>query len=172
MGMHMAFEKIELTDIELAPFTAFDKGWGLVTAGDAKKYNTMTVSWGGLGTLWNKPVATIYIRPQRYTKQFVDANERFTVSLFDGEHKRELGVLGTKSGRDGNKVAEVGFAPVELAGQVAFEEASLVLVCRKLYADDIRPEKFIDASCDERCYPDHDYHTLYIAEVEQAYICR
>ena len=122
----MTFEKIGLTDIELAPFTAFDKGWGLVTAGDAKKYNTMTVSWGGLGTLWNKPVATIYIRPQRYTKQFVDANERFTVSLFDGDHKRELGVLGTKSGRDGNKVAEVGFTSVELAGQVAFEEAGLV----------------------------------------------
>ena len=170
--MHMAFEEIELADIELAPFTAFDKGWGLVTAGDAKKYNTMTVSWGGLGTLWNKPVATIYIRPQRYTKQFVDANERFTVSLFGGEHKRELGVLGTKSGRDGNKVAEVGFTPVELAGQVSFEEASLVLVCRKLYADEIRPEGFIDASCDERCYPDHDYHTFYIAEVERAYICR
>ena len=72
----MTFEKIGLTDIELAPFTAFDKGWGLVTAGDAKEYNTMTVSWGGLGTLWNKPVATIYIRPQRYTKQFVDAIER------------------------------------------------------------------------------------------------
>lgn len=166
----MTFEKIGLTDIELAPFTAFDKGWGLVTAGDAKKYNTMTVSWGGLGTLWNKPVATIYIRPQRYTKQFVDANERFTVSLFDGDHKRELGVLGTKSGRDGNKVAEVGFTSVELAGQVAFEEASLVLVCRKLYADEIRPDKFIDASCDERCYPEHDNHTFYIAEVEQAYI--
>ena len=166
----MTFEKIGLTDIELAPFTAFDKGWGLVTAGDAKKYNTMTVSWGGLGTLWNKPVATIYIRPQRYTKQFVDANERFTVSLFDGDHKRELGVLGTKSGRDGNKVAEVGFTSVELAGQVAFEEASLVLVCRKLYADEIRPDKFIDASCDERCYPGHDYHTFYITEVEQAYI--
>ena len=125
----MTFEKIGLTDIELAPFTAFDKGWGLVTAGDAKKYNTMTVSWGGLGTLWNKPVATIYIRPQRFTKQFVDANDRFTVSLFDGDHKRELGVLGTKSGRDGNKVAEVGFTSVELAGQVAFEEAQALCSC-------------------------------------------
>ena len=88
------------------------------------------------------------------------------------EQARRDQLLPTKSGRDGNKVAEVGFTPVELAGQISFEEADLVLVCRKLYADEIRPEKFIDASCDERCYPDHDYHTFYIAEVERAYICR
>lgn len=166
----MAFKEIALAELEVSPFTKFDKEWALVTAGTEGNANTMTVSWGGLGTLWSRPVATVYIRPQRYTKQFVDENDRFTVSFYAPEHKRALGVLGTKSGRDGDKVAEVGFTPVQVAGEPAFEEAELVLVCRKLYADEVRPENFVDASVDAEIYPKHDYHTLYIAEVEHAFV--
>lgn len=165
----MPFERIDVSDIECHPFTVLDKDWALVTTGELGHMNTMTVSWGGLGTLWNKPVATVYIRPQRYTKQFVDSNDRFTLSFFNGAYKKELGVLGVKSGRDGGKVAEVGFTPVVVGDSVSFEQADLVLVCRKLYADAIEPERFIDSSIDAACYPEHDYHTLYIAEVEAAF---
>lgn len=166
----MAFKEIALTELSLNPFTKFDKEWALVTAGDEERSNTMTASWGGLGTMWSLPVATVYIRPQRYTKEFIDAQERFTVSFYAPEHKKALGVLGAKSGRDCDKVAEVGFTPVKVGDGIAYEEASLVLVCRKLYADDIKPERFIDAVCDTRWYPEHDYHTMYIAQVEKAYV--
>ena len=107
---------------------------------------------------------------QRYTKQFVDAADRFTLSFYGPEHKAALGVLGSKSGRDTPKVAEVGFTPMPVDGTMAFEEASLVLVCRKLYADDIKPASFIDKSCDTDMYPEHDYHTMYIAEVEKVLV--
>lgn len=166
----MAFKQIALEELRTGPFTKFDKEWALVTAGDVDACNTMTVSWGGLGTLWSKPVATVYIRPQRYTKQFIDANDRFTVSFYGPEHKRALGVLGRKSGRDGDKVAEVGFTPVVVGKGTAFEQANLVLVCRKLYADTIKPECFVDKDVDRDVYPEFDYHTMYIAQVEAAYM--
>ena len=166
----MAFKEIVLTELSLNPFTKFDKEWALVTAGDEERSNTMTASWGGLGTMWSLPVATVYIRPQRYTKEFIDAQERFTVSFYAPEHKKALGVLGAKSGRDCDKVAEVGFTAVKVGDGIAYEGASLVLVCRKLYADDIKPERFIDTACDTRWYPEHDYHTMYIAQVEKAYV--
>ena len=108
----MAFKELPLGEVSLNPFTKLDKEWGLVAAGDAGASNAMTVSWGGMGTIWNKPVVTIYIRPQRYTKQFVDGSDRFTLSFFDSQYKQALGVLGTKSGRDGDKIAEVGFTPL------------------------------------------------------------
>ena len=165
----MAFREISIDELTMNPFTKLDKEWALVTAGDEDSFNTMTVSWGGLGVLWRKNVATIYIRPQRYTKEFVDREDRFTLSFYPAECKRALGVLGTKSGRDGDKVAEVGFTPAKVGDGMAFEEAELVLVCRKLYADDIKPECFIDRSCDTSCYPERDYHTMYIAEIEQVF---
>lgn len=165
----MAFKEVALDELQVSPFTKFDKDWALVTAGTLEDSNTMTVSWGGVGTMWSLPVATIYIRPQRYTKEFIDREDRFTVSFYSPEHKRALGVLGAKSGRDGDKVAEVGFTPVQVGEGVAFDEAELVLVCRKLYADTIKPERFIDRSCDTKWYPEHDYHTMYIGEVEHAY---
>lgn len=165
----MAFKEVALDELQVSPFTKFDKDWALVTAGTLGDSNTMTVSWGGVGTMWSLPVATIYIRPQRYTKEFIDREDRFTVSFYSPEHKRALGVLGAKSGRDGDKVAEVGFTPVQVGEGVAFDEAELVLVCRKLYADTIKPERFIDRSCDTKWYPEHDYHTMYIGEVEHAF---
>lgn len=171
----MAFKEVDLKDLSINPFSKIGDEWALVTAGNsADGINTMTVSWGGLGIIWNENVATIYVRPQRYTKQFIDANDEFTLSFYAAEHKRALGVLGTKSGRDTDKIAEVGFTPVFLNesgdGVPAFEQADLVFVCRKLYADDIKPERFIDRTCDESCYPEHDYHTMYIAKIERALV--
>lgn len=166
----MAFVETPVEGLQMNPFTKVGREWMLVTAGDASGYNTMTASWGGLGVVWGKNVATCYIRPQRYTKEFVDAAERFTLSFYGEEHRRALQLLGTKSGRDGDKVAEVGFTPLFVDGTCAFEQASLVLVCRKLYAAALPPEGFTDPSCDARWYPERDYHTMYIAEIEKALV--
>ena len=164
----MAFKDVDLSELSFNPFEKIGSEWALVTAGDERGYNTMTVSWGTLGVLWGKDVATVFIRPERYTKQFVDVADSFTLSFFGPDHKRALSVLGSKSGRDGDKVAEVGFVPAFVDGTTTFEQADLVLVCRKLYADDIRPERLLDASIDEACYPEHDYHTMYVGEVTRA----
>ena len=166
----MAFKEIDIKDLQLNPFEKIGSEWALVTAGDETGSNTMTVSWGGMGVMWGQDVVTVFIRPQRYTKEFIDEAERFTLSFYGPEHKQALGVLGSKSGRDTDKIAEVGFTPFYVDGTTAYEQAGLVFVCRKLYADDIKPQRFIDTSCDERWYPEHDYHTMYIAAVEKALV--
>ena len=89
----MAFKELPLGEVSRNPYTRLDKEWGLVAAGNADASNAMTVSWGGMGTIWNKPVVTIYIPPQRYTKQLVDANDHFTFSFFDSQYKQALSVL-------------------------------------------------------------------------------
>ena len=158
----MSFREVDLKSLEFSPFAKIGDEWALLTAGTTSGYNTMTVSWGGMGVLWGKDVVTVYVRPQRYTKEFVDANDRFTLSFYAPEHKEALRYLG--------KATHVGFTPAYLDGSVAFEQASLVLVCRKLYADNIKPENFLDGSIGARCYPEKDYHTMYIAEVEHALV--
>ena len=120
------------TDLKtLGQENAFDlisKQWMLVTAGNGEKFNTMTASWGGLGFLWNKPVAFVFIRPERYTHEFVEANERLTLSFYTEEWRKALQLCGTKSGRDTNKIAATGLTPVELeSGAITFEEARLTL---------------------------------------------
>ena len=102
------FEKVNIQDLKFNPFDEISNHWVLISAKKDGVVNTMTASWGQLGHLWGKNVMTVYIRPQRYTKEFVDAGDYFTVTLFDG-YKKELGVLGSKSGRDGDKIAEVSF---------------------------------------------------------------
>ena len=166
----MAFKEVDIASVNLNPFEKFGTEWALVTAGDEQGFNTMTIGWGALGVVWGKNAMTVYIRPQRYTKRFVDAADRFTVSFFPHACKRALGVLGTKSGRDGDKVAEVGFTPVHLDGTTTFAEANLVFVCRKLYADELKHECFVDAAVDEKTYPERDYHTMYIGEIEHVYV--
>lgn len=163
----MAFREVDINDLVINPFEKIGSEWALLTAGDETGSNTMTVSWGALGVVWGVNAVTVYVRPQRYTKQFIDAADRFTLSFYGPEHKRALGVLGSESGRDGDKVAKAGFTPVHEPGITYYEQADLVLVCRKLYADDIKPERFVDPAADDRCYPEHDYHTMYIGEVER-----
>lgn len=139
----MAFREIKIEELQFNPFTKIGKEWLLITAGDEKKHNTMTASWGGVGVLWGKNVVTTYIRPQRYTKEFVDAQDVFTITFF-GENCREaLALCGKVSGRDGDKIKEAGLTPYFVDGTTAFEEAEMIFVCRKLYADEIKPEKFI-----------------------------
>ena len=113
-------------------FAQYNKKWALLTAGDNDSFNTMTISWGGLGTLWNKPVATTYVRTSRYTHEFLDNNDYFTVSFFPEEYKKQLGVLGSKSGRDMDKIHDSGLTPKSVDGSVTFEEAEVTLLCKKL----------------------------------------
>ena len=161
----MAFKSVPYESLSFNPFTKIGKDWALLTAGTEDSYNTMTVSWGGVGYIWGKPSVTVYVRPQRYTKQFVDREELFTLSFYPEDKKSALGYLGKASGRDGDKVAFVGFNPVFSHGTSYFEEAELVLVCRKMYQAPFTQENFIDKEADAKNYPEHDYHDLYIAEV-------
>lgn len=168
----MAFEKINIQDLQINPFTAIGQQWMLITAGDQKKVNTMTASWGGMGVLWGDNVVTVYIRPQRYTKEFVDQQDCFSLSFFDNTYKKELGVLGSVSGRDQDKIQDVGFHVTYLENVPTFEEANLVFIVEKVYEDDIKPELFKNKTIDEKWYPDQDYHTMYIAKVKAVYVSK
>lgn len=169
----MAFTEISPYEMQGNPFSMIFKDWMLVTAGDETRCNTMTASWGQMGIMWNKPVVNVYIRPQRYTREFVEANERFSLSFFEpGTRRAELNLLGTKSGRDGDKIAEAGLHVTHLGGVPTFEEARLVLVCRKLYRQDIDGAHFLQTELDGRHYAEKDYHRMYVAEVEKVFVAQ
>ena len=144
--------------------SVFDKKWALLTAGDSESFNTMTISWGGLGTIWGKPVATVYVRTSRYTHDFMDANEFFTVSFYPEECRQILGVLGSKSGRDMDKMKESGLTPVQAGGSMSFKEAEVTLVCRKLFRQPLdvanMPEDVAKAM-----YEGQAPHDMYIGEI-------
>ncbi|MBP3324553.1 MAG: flavin reductase family protein [Clostridia bacterium] len=159
--------RITPEEIKRDPFTLIDKDWMLITAEKEGKVNTMTASWGGVGIIWNKKVAYIFIRPQRYTKEFVDASERFSLSVLPDSYRKELTYLGRVSGRDEDKIAKTGLKVAYEEGVPYFEESKYVLICRKLYAQDLKGECFIDKSLDPKNYPTKDYHTMYVAEIEE-----
>lgn len=147
------------------PFSLIGEQWMLITAGTAEACNTMTASWGGVGVLWQAPAATCYVRPQRYTKKFLDEQEYFTLTFFPEEYRDALKLCGTKSGRDVDKVKECGFTVKTAAcGAPYFAEAELVLVCRKRYVQDFDPAA-IPADVKAKQYPNEDYHTMYIGEI-------
>ncbi|MBW6490956.1 MAG: flavin reductase [Lentimicrobium sp.] len=162
------FSKIKQTDLQIDPVRKIGFEWMLITAGTKEKCNTMTASWGGTGFLWNKPVAFIFVRPQRFTFQFLEENSLFTCSFFSNEYRKALNFCGEHSGRDVNKFKETGLNIIETPeGAITFEESELFLVCRKLYFQDIRPEGFLDAALLKH-YPAKDYHRLYIGEIISA----
>lgn len=154
-------------------FHLIGKEWMLITAGDSTSYNTMTASWGGLGWLWNKPVAFIFVRPERYTHDFIEKNERLTLSFFPEEQRAALQICGTKSGRDGDKVKEAGLNAKSLeSGAVTFEEARMVLDCKKLFKTEMTDSAFIDKELLARWYnekPGGGLHTIYVVEIESVY---
>ena len=145
-------------------FEIFNKEWAIVCAGDPEHYNAMTISWGGLGTLWGRPVATVYVKPVRYTYQFMNDSEYFTVSFYDEQYREAMQVYGSASGRDTDKEAVTGFVPVYLEHGVTFEQARVTLVCRKIYYNDLVMEN-IPAEIAQRTYHDEPPHRMYIGEV-------
>ncbi|MEG2813314.1 MAG: flavin reductase [Oscillospiraceae bacterium] len=160
------------------PFKLIGDDWALITStigenvslDDHKTFNTMTASWGGVGVMWNKPVVSIYIRPQRYTYEFIEKNDFFTVSFYEEDVKDALKYCGKFSGRDVDKVSECGLVP-EFFGNdksVAFSKAKVVLCCKKLYFQDIEPANFLTSEI-EKNYANKDYHRMYIAEIVSCY---
>ena len=154
-------------------FDLIGKEWMLITAGTKENFNTMTASWGGLGWLWNKSVAFIFIRPERYTHDFVEASDRLTLSFYPDTIRKALQICGTKSGRDTDKILEAGIHPVTLdSGTVTFSEARMTLDCRKLFKTDMTAADFIDQSLFTRWYNDNPgggLHTIYVVEIESIY---
>ena len=159
----------ELLDIN--PFSKIGTEWMAVTAGDKDKVNTMTANWGTLGVLWGKNVVTIFVRDSRYTKEFIDRQDTFSLTFFDisdQENKLALKYFGAVSGRNEDKIASAKMHVDYAAdGTPYIDEGNLVLVCRKLSATKILPEQFLDTSIDDSWYKNKDYHTMYVAEITQ-----
>lgn len=163
-------ERVEIPPARFVarPLRIWDRGWFLLTAGDpeAGRCNTMTVSWGFFGTLWNRPAAQVVVRPTRHTFGFMENFEDFTLCAFPAARRETLRMLGTRSGRDGDKIAASGLtlAPAARVRSPGFAEAELIVECRKLYWQDLDPAHFLDPSIEEE-YPERDYHRLYLGEV-------
>lgn len=167
-------KEIHVSELKLNPMTMIAKEWMLITAGTEEGYNTMTASWGHMGSIWGHgggtPTTCVYVRPQRYTKEFMDREPLYTLCVFPEEYHKALGYLGSHSGRDEDKVAKVGLTPVFADGTTYFAEAKLVLVCKKLYRAPLLEEGFFDKSIVEDNYPNRDFHDLYIGEIVKVYI--
>ena len=161
--------KIDIKSLQENAVSMFDDKWCLITAGHKDSYNTMTASWGAMGELWNKDVCFIFIRPQRYTLEFTEREELFTLSFFGEEYKKALAFCGRNSGRDCDKAKETGLTPMEIDGSMSFEESETVIVCKKLFYQDIDPQGFVDKTIDGVCYPEKDYHRMYVGEVIGCY---
>jgi flavin reductase (DIM6/NTAB) family NADH-FMN oxidoreductase RutF len=142
--------------------------WALLTCGDfaESRFNSMTIGWGSLGTMWGKPFAQVVVRPVRYTYEFMERYETFTVCIFPESSRKALELLGSRSGRDGDKIAEAGLTPIA-STQVAapgYDEAELIIECRKMYWDDMVPGHFLNPDI-EKNYPEKDYHRIYFGEI-------
>ena len=144
------------------------KQWFLLTSGDFEKghFNTMTVAWGYFGCMWNKPVAVVVVRPSRFTYEFINGYDTFTLCAFPDEYKDDLNLLGTESGRDGDKIAKTKLNVIasQKVAAPCFQEAELILECRKIYWDDFKPTHFLDDTIATN-YPDGDYHRFFFGEV-------
>jgi len=162
------FKEIGIETLQCNPFTMIGEEWMLISAGNQKKFNTMTASWGSLGQMWGQHSVTVYIRPQRYTREFVDAAKLFTLSFFPPEYRKALELCGAKSGRDTDKVAEAGLTPHFTEGTVAFEQATLILICKKLYHLPFSGEGFISPEMVKEFYQEKDFHIMYIGAVLKA----
>ncbi len=166
----MSFKEIAPEEFNESVFKVIGKDWLLLAGTVDGKTNAMTASWGGMGIMWGKPVAYVFIRPQRYTKEFVDNSQGMTISVFGEDKRKMLSYFGTVSGRDEDKIAKSGLTKVEDNGQVYFDEARVAMVCRKLYAQELKQECFVDKDSDAKWYPDKDYHTMYVMEIEKLLI--
>ena len=158
------FKEIKIKDFTVNPFDLKNK-WMLITAGNGEKVNTMTASWGGFGILWNKEVVLIVVRPQRYTKEFIDSSENFSLTFFDKSFLKQLGYLGKVSGRDENKIEKAGLTIVNDNNIPYFEEAKTVIFAKKLYNQPMEEEFFVDKNIIPAWFPEKDFHTLYVGEI-------
>jgi flavin reductase (DIM6/NTAB) family NADH-FMN oxidoreductase RutF len=161
--------RVPPADLRLRPFHVLDQEWALLVAG-SERPNPMTVSWGGFGTLWNRPVVTVFVRPTRHTFGLMEAPPEFTLNFLPESMRAALDYCGSRSGRDYDKWAEAGISPEPSESltvpRVAGSE--LVLECRTVYTFDLDPQRFLDPNIEDH-YPRRDYHRAYIGELLAAF---
>jgi flavin reductase (DIM6/NTAB) family NADH-FMN oxidoreductase RutF len=163
--MNNKFRAIQPEQITENPFVRIGSDWMLVTAGTLDSFNTMTASWGGWGVLWDKNVCFVFVRPTRYTFEFMEKSERFTLTFFDESQRQALAFCGANSGRNVNKVEKTGLKPEATeSGAVFFEQGNLIIECRKIYHQDLLPKHFLDPSIHD-FYSGTDHHRMYIGEI-------
>jgi flavin reductase (DIM6/NTAB) family NADH-FMN oxidoreductase RutF len=164
------FIEIKPEELDKSPFQLLGKDWMLITAEKDNKVNTMTAAWGGFGVMFGKNVVYIVVRPQRYTKEFVDAADTFSLTFFDKGFRQQLNYLGTVSGKDEDKISKTNLTTLHSENTPYFEEGNMIIFCKKLYAQEFKSECFLVSEIDTKCYPEKDYHTFYIAEIEKILI--
>ena len=157
-------KKQEIKDFNTKPFAIFDAQWALLTSGDINHHNSMTISWGEMGTLWNKNVVTVYVKPVRYTYEFMESNEYFVLSFFDEKYHKALSLMGSKSGREINKDQASGLTPIAYKNVTIYREASKTLLCKKIYFNDLILEN-IPEEAKKTHYQIEKPHRMYIGEV-------
>lgn len=160
----MSFKEIPATDIKDNLIDMIANEWMLVSAGGKDSYNMMTASWGFAGEMWGRHCAAAVIRPQRYTYEFMEKEGYYALSFY-GDDKSVHKICGSRSGRDTDKTKETGLTPVFSDDTVYFEQARLVLICKKLYSQDIKEDNFTDKTLTDRWYPEKDFHRMYIGEI-------
>ena len=164
----MARIEIPVEKFMTCPHDLWNNRWFLLTCGSFEKreFNTMTVSWGSMGTLWNKSFVQVVVRPSRFTFQFMEKFNSFTLSVLPESHREALQLLGSKSGRDGDKIQDAGLTPIpsKKIESPGFAEAELIIECRKIYYDDMEPSHFLDYELNSH-YPERDYHRIYFGEI-------
>ncbi|MBD3370886.1 flavin reductase family protein [Candidatus Fermentibacteria bacterium] len=166
--MERDFQEIDPRKLDDNVFELIADQWMLVTAGETDGYNTMTASWGAMGELWSRKICVAFVRPQRYTYGFMNRMERFTLSFFDEGHRDKLEFCGTHSGRDVDKAARTGLMPFPPTDDtVAFRQARLIMVCKKIYTHDLDPDNFLEPDIED-CYPEKGYHRMYVGRLERA----
>lgn len=167
------YDKIEATDIPGNAIQLISEGWMLITAGKAKSYNSMTASWGAFGEIWEMPVSFIMVKDIRYTYQFIETNKTYTLSFFSENYRGALNIMGTRSGRDTNKIKEAGLTPIVLpSGDMSFEEAYMIVECRKVYSQVYDKKNFIDTNVFNEMYGESEksIHTQYIGEITNVWM--
>lgn len=162
----MLFEETSLDLLKINPFSSFKKDWALVSAGNEQNLNTMTVSWGGLGIIWQKPVSFIFIRPQRYTFEFLENNAYYSICFLGEKDRSILNICGTTSGRDTDKIKETGLVPIYDEKAPYFEQSCTTFICRKIHGQFIDPKGFMDKDINLQ-YKNQDYHKIFIGEIEK-----
>jgi len=167
-GQKMQRSPIDIDSFIIQAHSLWLKKWLVLTCGDFRTgtFNAMTVGWGSFGTMWNKPFAQVVVRPTRYTYEFMENYESFTLCAFPAEYRKALQVIGSKSGRDGDKIKEAGLTPIASTkvASPGFAQAELIVELKKIYWADLDPGHFLDETI-ENNYPLKDYHRMYFGEI-------
>lgn len=164
------FKKINPFDIEGNSIKLFKVDSPIVVFGDIEKHNGLTVAWGNLGCLWSKEMATVFVKPNRYSFEFANECEYFTIMWFDELKDSINRVFGFKSGRDVDKEKLCNLTPFEIDGAVGYDEASLIIVCKKIYQKEIDKNNILSKEVlDKPMYKDDLFHSEYFGEIISVY---